>query len=188
MLNDERVALVTRVTRAAEMQVSKIKQRLAQPQPEFIERERDARLRAVLLKTVLELTALDALYDGGSPAWTDDDDVPTNIDERWSLRKSGSQCLSRQALRQQRVGQNCRRSRRARIVGRAGTLEHGVAAPGLRLRSRDLCLEGRVGDKVLHLGTTDPLGADISHWPMTALTAYFGGRSLEKVAKILSKK
>jgi hypothetical protein len=45
-----------------------------------------------------------------------------------------------------------------------------------------------VWDKVLHLGTTDPLSADISQWAMIVLTAYFGGRSLEKVAKILGKK
>lgn len=47
-----------------------------------------------------------------------------------------------------------------------------------------------VWDKVLggwtH-GATDPLGGGVARWAMVVLTAYFGGRSLEKVAKILSK-
>jgi hypothetical protein len=89
---DERVALVTRMMRAAEMQVSEIEQRLARPQPEFAERERDARLMAVLVKTVRELTALDALHDDASTtAETDEDDVPANIDE---LRRELSRRVS----------------------------------------------------------------------------------------------
>jgi hypothetical protein len=45
-----------------------------------------------------------------------------------------------------------------------------------------------VFDKVLGLGKTDPLSGDIAQWAMIVLTAYFGGRSLEKVARILGKK
>jgi hypothetical protein len=45
-----------------------------------------------------------------------------------------------------------------------------------------------VWDKVLGLGTTDPLGGDVAQWAMIVLTAYFGGRSLEKVARILARK
>lgn len=45
-----------------------------------------------------------------------------------------------------------------------------------------------VWDKVFGLGVTDPLGGDVAQWAMIVLTAYFGGRSLEKVAKILSRK
>jgi hypothetical protein len=47
-----------------------------------------------------------------------------------------------------------------------------------------------VWDKVLGAwthGVTDPLGGDVARWAMVVLTAYFGGRSLEKVAKILRK-
>jgi hypothetical protein len=43
-------------------------------------------------------------------------------------------------------------------------------------------------DKVLGLGTTDPLSGDAGQWATIVLTAYFGGRSLEKVARILGKK
>jgi len=45
-----------------------------------------------------------------------------------------------------------------------------------------------VWDKVLGLGVTDPLGGDVAQWAMIVLTAYFGGRSLEKVARILARK
>ena len=48
-----------------------------------------------------------------------------------------------------------------------------------------------VWDKVLggwtH-GTTDPLSGDVAQWAMIVLTAYFGGRSLEKVARLLRRK
>lgn len=43
-------------------------------------------------------------------------------------------------------------------------------------------------DKVLGLGTTDPLSGEVGQWATIVLTAYFGGRSLEKVARILGNK
>jgi len=45
-----------------------------------------------------------------------------------------------------------------------------------------------VWDKVMGWGTTDPLTGDVAQWAMIVLTAYFGGRSLEKVARILARK
>ena len=45
-----------------------------------------------------------------------------------------------------------------------------------------------VWDKVLGLGATDALSGDVAQWAMVVLTAYFGGRSLEKVARILARK
>jgi hypothetical protein len=45
-----------------------------------------------------------------------------------------------------------------------------------------------VWDKVLGLGTTDALSGDVSQWAMMVMTAYFGGRSLEKVARIFARK
>jgi hypothetical protein len=45
-----------------------------------------------------------------------------------------------------------------------------------------------VWDRVLGLGSTDALSGDVAQWAMIVLTAYFGGRSLEKVASILSRK
>lgn len=45
-----------------------------------------------------------------------------------------------------------------------------------------------VWDRVLGWGTTPPLSGDVGQWAMIVLTAYFGGRSLEKVARILGRK
>ncbi len=48
-----------------------------------------------------------------------------------------------------------------------------------------------VWDKVLGAwtqGTTDPLSGDVAQWAMIVLTAYFGGRTLEKVAAIWKRK
>jgi phage terminase large subunit-like protein len=42
--------------------------------------------------------------------------------------------------------------------------------------------------QVFGFGTTDALGDDVAQWAMIVLTAYFGGRSIEKVAKIVSRK
>jgi hypothetical protein len=45
-----------------------------------------------------------------------------------------------------------------------------------------------VWDRVFGLGSTAALSGDIAQWAMIVLTAYFGGRSIEKVAKIVSRK
>jgi hypothetical protein len=45
-----------------------------------------------------------------------------------------------------------------------------------------------VWDKVLSLGSTDPLSGDVANWATIVLTAYFGGRSIEKIAGILARK
>lgn len=45
-----------------------------------------------------------------------------------------------------------------------------------------------VWDKVLGLGSTSALTGDLAQWALIVLTAYFGGRSLEKVARILARK
>ena len=45
-----------------------------------------------------------------------------------------------------------------------------------------------VWDGVFGLGVTSPLKGDVAQWAMIVLTAYFGGRSLEKVARILARK
>ena len=42
--------------------------------------------------------------------------------------------------------------------------------------------------QVFGLGQTAALSGDVAQWAMIVLTAYFGGRSLEKVAKILARK
>ena len=41
-----------------------------------------------------------------------------------------------------------------------------------------------VWDKVLGLGTTDPITGMVADWIGTIITAYVGGRSIEKAARI----
>lgn len=43
-----------------------------------------------------------------------------------------------------------------------------------------------IWDKVLGWGTTDSLGGDIQQWAGWVMAMWFGGRSLEKVARILT--
>ncbi len=45
-----------------------------------------------------------------------------------------------------------------------------------------------VWDKVLHLGTTDPITGMIADWAGMIVTAYVGGRSIEKVARIFARR
>jgi Protein of unknown function (DUF2793) len=45
-----------------------------------------------------------------------------------------------------------------------------------------------VWDRVLGLGSTAALSGDVAQWAMIVLTVYFGGRSLEKVARIIARK
>lgn len=45
-----------------------------------------------------------------------------------------------------------------------------------------------VWDFVFGLGSTRPLTGNVAQWATIVLTAYFGGRSLEKVARILGKR
>jgi hypothetical protein len=85
-LSGNRSALVKRMWRAAEAQVREIENRLLQDSPEPLERERDARVLAVLAKTLRELSALEEIKPNKRTlAPADDDAVPRNMDE---LRRS----------------------------------------------------------------------------------------------------
>ena len=42
-----------------------------------------------------------------------------------------------------------------------------------------------VWDKVLALGSTDPLAGDVAAWAGLIVTTYVGGRSLEKIARTI---
>ena len=44
-----------------------------------------------------------------------------------------------------------------------------------------------VYDKVLGFGATDPIEGQVADWVGTILTAYVGGRSIEKVARIFTR-
>ena len=80
---DRRRVLVERLWRAAGKQVRAIERRLGDGEQEPPERERDARMLAVLVKTLRELAALDPARNSEPPPAEpeDDDPVPRDIDE-----------------------------------------------------------------------------------------------------------
>ncbi len=82
----DRTALIKRMWRAADAQVQEIENRLLHETPAPLERERDARVLAVLAKTLRELSALDETKQRKQTAApADDDAVPRDMDE---LRRS----------------------------------------------------------------------------------------------------
>ena len=62
------------------------------------------------------------------------------------------------------------------LGGRSGILARPAIFRRLGRRTRQVAL-----------GSTDALSADVAQWALIVLTAYFGGRSLEKVARILGE-
>lgn len=92
-----RASLTTRLWRTAERQVREIEQRLTVAHQEPSERERDARVLSVLVKTLRELAAFDAdAPDDKKRAETKDvnDDLPRDVDE---LRRELSRRLDAMA-------------------------------------------------------------------------------------------
>jgi hypothetical protein len=80
----DRASLVKQMWRTAEAQVREIEERLRRAGQGPDERERDARVLAVLAKTLRELAALDQANTGAAapPADdADDDPMPRDIDE-----------------------------------------------------------------------------------------------------------
>ena len=82
----DRTALIKRMWRAADAQVQEIENRLLQDSRKPLERERDARMLAVLARTLRELAALDETKQRKQTAASADDEaVPRDMDE---LRRS----------------------------------------------------------------------------------------------------
>ena len=73
---DNRAVLIARLWRNAEHQVREVDRRLRSREQEPAERERDARLMSVLVKTVRELTAIEGKTQHGEA----EDEAPESID------------------------------------------------------------------------------------------------------------
>jgi hypothetical protein len=80
-VSGDRVALVKRLWRTADRQVRDIEDRLVRHQQQPDERERDARMLAVLVKTLRELSTLDEDKGGDAKDTATDDEGPRDIDE-----------------------------------------------------------------------------------------------------------
>jgi hypothetical protein len=99
--NKERTSLVARLWRTAERQVRDIEERLARGRQEPSEFERDARLLAVLVKTLRELSALDPTEAQNTEDADDAHAEPVDID---AFRNEIAQRLAR--LRRERRGES----------------------------------------------------------------------------------
>jgi hypothetical protein len=77
-LKGDRVSLVNRLWRASERQVRDIEDRLRLSRQQPDERERDARMLAIMVKTLRELRALSDAEQRGSAG---NDDGPDNLDD-----------------------------------------------------------------------------------------------------------
>jgi hypothetical protein len=67
-------------------------------------------------------------------------------------------------------------------------LVYGDNPAATRAPVRHLLLEGDLVDKILGLGTTDPITGMIADWSGLIITAYIGGRSIEKVARVFARR
>jgi hypothetical protein len=93
-LSQARAALINRLWRTADRQVREIEKRLHLAEQEPDERERDARVLAVTVKTLRDLRALDAAQAEQEPS-PQDDNGPNNLDDfRRELARCSSQLPS----------------------------------------------------------------------------------------------
>ena len=80
-----RAALVVRIMRATELQVHRVEQHLARENAAPTEREHDARMLAVIIKTMRDLMAFDAQNaaapDKTKPVQAADEFIPRDVDE-----------------------------------------------------------------------------------------------------------
>jgi hypothetical protein len=82
---------------------------------------------------------------------------------------------------------DARRQASAIIIAEQGRWYTAIIRPLLALPIIIYLWKVIVWDKVLGLGTTDPITGMIADWTGMILAAYVGGRSIEKVARILRR-
>jgi hypothetical protein len=80
-----------------------------------------------------------------------------------------------------------RKEASAIIIAEQGRWYTAIVRPLLALPVIIYLWKVIVWDKVLGLGATDPLTGMIADWSGTIVTAYVGGRSIEKVARIFKR-
>ena len=78
-----------------------------------------------------------------------------------------------------------RKSADAVIIAEQGRWWTAIIRPLLALPVIVYLWKVVVWDKVLALGSTDPLAGDVAAWAGMIVTTYVGGRSLEKIAKTI---
>ena len=92
------------------------------------------------------------------------------------------------AARELAVEQRERELANAMVLAEQGRWHTAVPRPLFAIAFIIYVWKVVVWDKVLGLGTIDALTGDVSQWATIVLTAYFGGRSLEKIVRVLTRK
>jgi len=83
---------------------------------------------------------------------------------------------------------DARRQANALIIAEQGRWYTAVIRPLLALPVIIYLWKVIVWDKVLGLGTTDPLTGTVAEWAGLIVTTYVGGRTVEKVARIFARR
>jgi hypothetical protein len=78
-----------------------------------------------------------------------------------------------------------RKSANAIVAAEQGRWWTAIVRPLLALPVVIYLWKVIVWDKVLALGSTDPLAGDVAQWAGLIVTTYVGGRSLEKIASTI---
>src|SRR5262245_29700157 len=107
---------------------------------------------------------------------------------RLSAENANEKVVADLAARELAVEQRERELASQSVLAEQGRWYTALPRPLFALAFIIYVWKGVVWDKVFAFGSTAPLTGDVAHWATIVLTAYFGGRSIEKVARILARK
>jgi len=191
----QRLALALRIQSVVEREMDAIERVLGKITPaDQIEAEHGARTLASIARTLREIAALnrpeqetpsnEADDDGGPFAKAAVDAYRAKLTAENTSEKIAADLAARELLVEQRERELAAQV----VIAEQGRWYTALPRPLFALAFIIYVWKVVVFDKVLGWGTTDPLSGDVAQWAMIVLTAYFGGRSLEKVARILARK
>jgi hypothetical protein len=92
------------------------------------------------------------------------------------------------AAKEIEAGIDARRQANALIIAEQGRWYTAIIRPLLAAPVIIYLWKVIVWDKVLGLGTTDPLTGTVAEWAWLIVTTYVGGRTVEKVARIFARR
>lgn len=92
------------------------------------------------------------------------------------------------AAKEIEAGIEARRQANALLIAEQGRWYTAIIRPLLAAPVIIYLWKVIVWDKVLGLGTTDPLTGTVAEWAGLIVMAYVGGRTLEKVARIFARR
>jgi len=105
-----------------------------------------------------------------------------------SAANTGDKIAADLAIERIRAGIEARKLAQATVIAEQGRWFTAMIRPLFAIPFIVYAWKVVVFDKVLGLGTTDPLTGQIGDWAGIIIVAYFGGRTVEKVAHIVKRK